>query len=148
MDEDNYQVSITEHLEQHFLSNNADINSFVNELKIKGEYESPLFGKDSGYFKPAINGEKYILRHVHLPPLVDKQQKKKWLSAFKTRGRKTSNRVLVYVKNDKDNYLLINIFSEPDAHEIAEMKSKENMDIMNFLAKVAEEFIYNNSIIM
>lgn len=80
--------------------------------------------------------------------MLDKQQKKRWINDFNWKRTKTSDRVLVYVKDNLNNYLLITIFSEPDAHEIANMKNKENTDIMNHLAKVAEEFIYNNLIIM
>lgn len=147
-------VSITRYLEEILSSGNADITSLVKDFhdwKIQGkdgEFKSPLFGKDGAYFKPLVNGEKYALHHVHLPPMLDKQQKKRWINDFNWKRTKTSDRVLVYVKDNLNNYLLITIFSEPDAHEIANMKNKENTDIMNHLAKVAEEFIYNNLIIM
>jgi mRNA interferase YafO len=115
--------------------------------KSADEYGSYWFGKDSAYVAPAVNGERYILRHVHLVPLADKVQLIKWNQAWKRRGRKTSDRVLVYVGDHRGDVLLIFILPEPDAHAVAAMKTQTHKEIMAGFATVAEAFIADGSII-
>jgi mRNA interferase YafO len=146
-------VKITKHLEGIFFSQKTDTNLFIKDFldwKLQGdigEYESPLFGKDSAYTNPPVNGKKYTLRHVHLPPILDMKKLEFWLRNFERRGRKTSDRVLIYAKDEMNNYLLITILDEPDAHEIAKMETKNDKRDMIFFAEVAEEFIYHKPII-
>lgn len=142
-------VSITNALKLA-LDNEDAANLLCTEfLKWKGmgEYEHYHFGKDSFYVTPLVNNEKYILRHVHLIPQTDERQLLKWAKAFKNRGRKTSDRVLIYAQS-ADKYLLIYILSEPDAHKIATMKNQVDKELMESFAKVADAFICDGSVII
>ena len=115
--------------------------------KLADEYSSYYFGKDSAYITPTVDGEKYKLRHVHLVPIEDKNQLSSWNKAWQLGKRKTSNRILIYVDDNKGNFLLIFILSEPDAHEIALMKNEKHKKLMEGFAAVAEEFIFDGSIL-
>lgn len=110
------------------------------------EYESATFGKDGAYTEPKINGQQYQLRHVHLPPVADLEQLKKWNASWKRRGRKTSDRALVYCQ-DGDDYLLIFILPEPDAHEIAKMATSADKGAMEAFARIAEAFVDRREVI-
>jgi mRNA interferase YafO len=120
---------------------------FKQWKQAKDEHGSYHFGKDSAYVTPLINGDKYILRHVHLVPILDQNQLSLWQKIWRFKGRKTSDRVLIYVKDKKGNFLLIYILSEPDAHEVARMKTQQHREIMEGFAAVAEAFIDDGSII-
>jgi mRNA interferase YafO len=111
------------------------------------EYSSYFFGKDSAYVKPTVGTDKYILRHVHIVPILDKIQLSKWNRLSKLKKRKTSDRVLIYVSDNKGNFLLIIILSEPNAHEVAEMKTQTHKELMEYFATVAEAFIFDGSIL-
>lgn len=110
------------------------------------EYDSPVFGKDGAYADPAVNGQRYKLRHVHLPPMGDPEGLKKWNAAWRRRGRKVSDRALVYCEDGAD-YLLIFILPEPDAHEIARMATPEDRHSMEAFARIAAAFIERREII-
>jgi mRNA interferase YafO len=94
-----------------------------------------------------VDGNKYLLRHVHLVPLADEGQLELWDKAWKRRSRKTSDRALVYVSDGKGNHLLIFILDEPDAHAIASMKTPEHRDIMEGFAEVAAAFLESGDVI-
>ncbi|UBQ55455.1 type II toxin-antitoxin system YafO family toxin [Alysiella filiformis] len=111
-----------------------------------GENDFYLFGKDGAYTTPQVNGEPYVLRHVHLLPLTDTTQLAKWQRNWQTGARRTSNRALVYVQ-DGNRFLLIDILNEPFAHEIAQMKTEQHRLIMRNFAKIAEQYIYHHEII-
>jgi mRNA interferase YafO len=113
----------------------------------KREYSSALFGKDGAYVSPDVDGMRYQLRHVHLVPLVDRVARSQWETALRRLGKKTSNRVLVYVANGKGAFLLVYILDEPDAHDIAKMKTKAHKEIMLGFAEVAAAFLEDGSII-
>lgn len=112
-----------------------------------GEYESFLFGKDSAYVRPEIDGEKYQLRHVHLVPIKDFQQLTLWQKIWRRGGRKTSDRVLVYASDTRGDHLLIFILEEPTAHAIAEMNTAEDRRLMEQLSAVAAAFLHDGSVI-
>ncbi|MFI3123245.1 MAG: type II toxin-antitoxin system YafO family toxin [Methylococcales bacterium] len=142
-------VKITNALESVLGKNDADLlcSEFLN-WKATGEYDHHYFGKDSAYIAPPVNGEKYALRHVHLVPVLDVKQIARWWRDFARRGRKTSDRVLIYAKDAKENYLLIYILTEPDAHKIATMKNQTDKELMESFAKVAGEFMFDGSVII
>ena len=117
------------------------------EWKSGDEYSSFYFGKDSAYFTPSVNGEQYALRHVHLVPVIDKTRLLAWKKVWKLKGRKTSDRVLIYTRDKQGNFLLIYILSEPDAHAVARMKCQKHKELMEGFAAVAEAFIFDGSII-
>ena len=56
-------------------SNEADLNELVQafrgwkEAGEKGEDDWYEFGKDSAYTKPLVNGDPYVLKHVHMTPV-------------------------------------------------------------------------------
>jgi mRNA interferase YafO len=112
-----------------------------------GEYQDSRFGKDGAYVSPEVGGERYKLRHVHLPPLADPLALRIWMARWKRRARKSSNRVLVYVSDPVHGHLLIYILTEPDAHEIALMKTAKHRQIMLNFAAIAERFIQDGTII-
>jgi mRNA interferase YafO len=122
--------------------------SLFAQWKLNGEYEHYYFGKDSAYSSPKVNGQKYLLRHVHLVPVRDTQQLSKWKKAWQFKSRKTSDRVLVYVSNNLSNdHLLIYILDEPSAHKVAKMETEKDMELMNYFAEVAQSFIEDGLII-
>ena len=114
------------------------------------EYHHYLFGKDSAYAKPAVDGAPYQLRHVHLVPLADSEQLKRWNVAWQHKSRKTSDRVLVYAERrtgGTTSQLLIYILPEPEAHLIAAMTTHEHRELMDGFANVAAAFIDDGSVI-
>jgi mRNA interferase YafO len=119
-------------------------NQFMRWKK-EGEYNSYYFGKDSAYVLPTVNGEKYKLRHIHLVPLTDKKQLAIWNQKWQFGGRKTSDRVLIYAEDNLNNFLLIFILSEPDAHKIAQMKEPKNEQLMKRFAAIAEQFLFDGT---
>jgi hypothetical protein len=141
-------VKITHALESVLGKDDADLlcEAFL-KWQTLGEFEHHYFGKDSAYIVPLVNGEKYGLRHVHLVPEKDKRQIARWLRDFARRGRKTSDRVLIYVKNSAGDYLLIYILTEPDAHKIATMQNQTDKGLMESFAKVAGDFMFDGSVI-
>lgn len=146
-------VSTTQIIASHFRSTGANLQQFVTDFSqwkdagSAGEDDSYEFGKDSAYVAPRVNGEKNILRHVHIVPIIDENAIKKWDRKWGQHGRRTSDRVLVYVSDDNDKFLLIAILEEPDAHEIAEMRTQQHRERMELFAQIAEEFIYNGKVI-
>jgi hypothetical protein len=144
------QVRTTTALRSLFDAEALDIGLFCAQFeqwKLTDEYSSYWFGKDSAYVAPAVSGDNYILRHVHLAPVADKTQLAKWNRSWQRRSRKTSDRVLIYVGDNSGDFLLIFILSEPDAHAIAAMKNQKHKEIMEGFAAVAEAFIVDGSIV-
>lgn len=114
------------------------------------EYGHYLFGKDAAYAAPSVDGIPYLLRHVHLAPLSDQEQLKRWNTAWLRRSRKTSDRVLVYVERIAGNqadHLLIYVLPEPEAHTIATMKTREHRELMEGFANVAAAFLESGDVI-
>jgi len=133
-------------LEADKLESNLFIETF-KEWKSGDEYGSYHFGKDGAYVTPLVNGDKYVLRHVHLVPVVNQKQLILWKKRWKIKGRKTSDRVLIYAQDKQRNFLLIFILSEPDAHAVAEMKTQQHREIMEGFACVADAFVYRGEVI-
>lgn len=143
-------VKITKALKHALEEDRLNSQLFMDlfrEWKQSGEFNSYSFGKDSAYFKPCVDGKQYVLRHVHLVPVFDKTQLSKWNKGWQFKSRKTSNRVLIYVDDGKGGFLLIYILSEPDAHEVALMRTQKHKELMEGFAKVAEAFVFDGSII-
>ncbi|EJE52162.1 hypothetical protein PMI14_03140 [Acidovorax sp. CF316] len=113
-----------------------------------GEFSNYLFGKDGAYIAPKVGGQANVLRHVHLVPLKDPDKLKKWNRTHRFEGRKSSDRALVYASDPTHGHLLILILEEPDAHVIVKMRTPETRTMMEKLAKVAEAFIHDGSIIL
>lgn len=118
------------------------------------ENRSPVFGKDSANLAPAVNGEKFVLRHCHLIPLCNKIALAQWEKNFARKRRKTSDRVLFYAQDpifDKPNgenldlqrkFYLIDIADDPGAHELMRMSDAMGKRIMSKIADEAELFLY------
>lgn len=146
-------VKATKIIEDVFSNAGLDLEEFRSlfadwkNLGPNGEDEFYEFGKDVPYEKPHVNGQKNVLMHVHLVPIVDIEQKEKWDKNWKRHSRRTSNRSLVYVNDGSKQFLLIDIIPEPDGHEIPKMLTQEHKDIMEFYAEIADKFIYSGSII-
>jgi mRNA interferase YafO len=99
-----------------------------------GEYDSYLFGKDGAYGSRVSAA----LRHVHLVPIADVAALAVWNRQWTRRGRKVSDRALVYAAAQSYGNLLIFIFNEPDAHRVARMQSSADAELMLKLSKIAE----------
>lgn len=123
------------------------IAAFSEWKSSNDEYSSYFFGKDAAYAKPAIFGMPRAFRHVHLVPMTDADQLIAWNKAWKRRGRKTSDRALVYVDADGERYLLIFILSEPDAHAIGAMKTQKDKALMHAFVDVATAFINTGAVV-
>lgn len=63
-----------------------------------------------------------------------------WQKILNRKGRKTSDRVLVYVKRPDGEFLLIFVLDEPGAHQVAKMESLADRQLMHALSAVAEQF--------
>lgn len=146
-------VQLTAHLAGQLILARIDPVAFANHFKVwkadwpKNEYESELFGKDGGYITPKVGGVPYLLKHVHLVPVLDRNSRNQWYKDLFDRSRKTSDRVLVYTERPGPSYLLIDVLDEPDAHHIAKMLSPEDKAHMEGMANVAEAFIHDGSIV-
>jgi mRNA interferase YafO len=143
----------TKIIEDVFSNAGLDLEEFRNlfagwkSLGPKGEDDVYEFGKDVPYEKPHVNGQKNVLMHVHLVPIVDIEKKEKWDKSWERYSRRTSNRSLVYVNDGGKKFLLIDIIPEPDAHEIPKMLTQQHKEIMEFYAEIADKFIYSGIII-
>lgn len=146
------QVFLTAQLREELMTAGADPDQFVadfSEWKSGDEYGSYIFGKDGAYTTPTVDGRKYMLRHVHLIPQTDRRNLMAWTEKFRRRARKTSNRVLVYIEDRNPfsrRFLLIYILDEPDAHEIAQMKTPEHKQLMEAFAAIASDFFQTGSV--
>ncbi|ADX45558.1 hypothetical protein Acav_1638 [Paracidovorax avenae ATCC 19860] len=105
-----------------------------------GEDESYFFGKDGGYRIPKVGLEQYALRHVHLVPVSDLVALKKWDRAWGEGWRRTSDRHLVYTSDGTYGHLLMWILDEPGSHDIANMQTEEDRELMQGFATVAYHF--------
>lgn len=146
-------VQATKKLQEQFESLD-EFNEFASAFAqwkaegVAGEYNSYLFGKDSAYSTPKVDGTPYTLRHVHLVPITEISALTKWDKNWKNKSRKTSDRVLVYVGDETDGMLLIFILPEPDAHEIARMQTAQDKEIMQGFAEVAAAFLDSGVILV
>jgi len=114
------------------------------------EYTDKLFGKDAPYIYPPadkmIDGE---LWHVHLMPLTPGKALALWHIKHDARGRKTSDRTLVYatkVDARVTQYLLLYII-QADAHDTAAMRNTIGTVVMPKLVKIANFWIKTGRII-
>ena len=73
-------VEISRRLSQSLMKNQANPQELIDvfaewkEAGESGEDDFYEFGKDTAYVAPTVNGEAYVLRHVHLVPLLDGEQ--------------------------------------------------------------------------
>jgi hypothetical protein len=145
-------VSITSQLRQQLLDLNIDPEAFTIQFAHwkanwpVNEYAFELFGKDGAYATPTVDGEKYVLRHVHMQPSEESSDYARWQTFYKRRSRKTSDRHLIYVTNSNEDHLLIFLIDEPDAHAIALMKTAADRQAMEDLAIVAENFLWDGTV--
>lgn len=146
-------VKVTKIIEAVFSNAGADLEELRNlfahwkSLGPQGEDEVYEFGKDVPYERPHVNGEKNVLMHVHLVPIVDLDKKDEWDRNWERYSRRTSNRTLVYVNDGSKKFLLIDIIPEPDGHEIPKMLTQQHKKIMEFYAEIADQYIYGGKII-
>lgn len=142
-------VQVTTALKTLLEQSGICVEEFCNQFikwKNADEYSNYYFGKDSAYVAPTVDGKKYKLRHVHLVPLVDQKQLAAWNKKWQFGGRKTSDRVLIYVEDNRNNFLLIFILPEPDAHKIAEMKEPKHQQLMKRFAIISEQFLFDGTV--
>lgn len=129
---------------QQTFQNDSDLATFLHRFqqwKENGEDSSYYFGKD-GFYSPIKSG----LKHVHLVPILNLDDKKKWDRNWETGQRRTSDTCLVYVE-DEQHYLLITILPEPLAHAIASQQEEKYRKTMAYFWEIAEQFFYYRKII-
>lgn len=144
------KVSITQALTRQMLADGINSDAFLQKFldwKAGDEYGNYLFGKDGAYVRPSLHGMPYALRHVHLVPLLDQKQLANWHKVWRRRGRKTSDRCLIYAGNNQQEFLLIFILPEPDAHAVAQMQTAQTTAIMAGFLEVAAEFLETGRVI-
>ena len=134
----------TQIMTRYAQASDIDLVLFIEkfrEWKQNGENSSYYFGKD-GFYSPIQHG----LRHVHIVPVINLEDKQCWDKNCKTGYRRTSDTCLVYVEDDQD-YLLITILPEPLAHQIAKQETAEDKQIMARFYEIAEQFFYYRKIL-
>lgn len=140
-------TKLTDAIRDQLRESGEDPTNFAAEFDLwksrgpNGEYCSYLFGKDGAYGSPTVDGTRNTLRHVHLVPLKDVSALSRWDIDWQRRTRKRSDRHLVYVSDPYYGHLLLWILDEPGAHEIALMKSPDDVELMKQFAAVAARFI-------
>lgn len=91
------EVEISRLLSQNLTQNQAnpqDLIDVFREWKMSGEHGEDdfyEFGKDTAYIAPSVNGEPYILRHVHLVPILDSVQLAQWNKNWENHSHRTSD---------------------------------------------------------
>lgn len=144
---------LTDALRAQLRESKQDPSSFAVQFDLwkargaEGEYDSYFFGKDGAYGVPAVNGVFNTLRHVHLVPLLQPSALSDWKRAWSRRGRKTSDRHLVYVTDAYYGHLLLWILDEPGSHQTARMEDDASRKLMLLFAAVADHFIQTGEII-
>jgi hypothetical protein len=103
------------------------------------EFTNPFFGKDGDYSRPLRSGTR-VLRHVHLPPEADPEEAAQWDKRANRNSRKTSNTSLVYAEDHVYGFLLIAILKEPSGHDVSEMKTNRDAELMEWFADIADHF--------
>lgn len=144
------QVKMTQALRDALAEDGLDAEEFIKRFakwRAGDEYGSYYFGKDGGYHSPKVDGVA-PLRHVHLVPLTDEDKLASWNKAWGRKGRKSSDRALVYASDGLKKHLLIYILDEPTAHEIASMKTPEDRETMEGFALAAAKFIDTGEVIV
>jgi hypothetical protein len=142
---------MTEFLRHELLESGIDPEKFIEEFidwksrGPEGEDDHRYFGKDGEYGQPTVN-RKRVLRHVHLEPEYESPDFAAWDRAWKREsGRRTSDTALVYANGGRHGYLLLTILWEPTAHSVASMATIETRELMNNLAHVADQFIFDGT---
>lgn len=100
-----------------------------------------FFGRDMPYSAPKLPCG-YPLRHIHLAPMSDANDLRIWRRQFDAGREQTSDVALVYVQNAYNEYLLIAVL--PQAHSVAQMTTPNQKKLMDFFARIGEEFISND----
>jgi len=146
-------VSITNALRKALLDSKSNPQEFIDAFALwkecwpAFEYESELFGKESAYGLPLVDGKPNLLMHVHLVPIRDQVARGEWYRRLFHRRRKVSDRALVYVESARHDFLLIAILEEGDAHRVCQMRTPEDVATMEGFAFVAEKFLFDGSIV-
>ena len=143
-------TTCTDSLCEQFREAGANLSDFVQQFKdwkASDEYGSYLFGKDGAYGLPVPSASSGHLKHVHLVPVLDESALAAWDRDWGRKTRKVSDRALVYAEDSAGNFLLLFIFDEPEAHEIARMKTPEHKLLMKQLAAVAAEWAFSGKVL-
>lgn len=126
--------SLSDRLIQAGLNPNQLLQDFSDWKNSADPENSYLFGKD------AFNLNSSTLRHVHIVPLLVKQDLEKWDLAWSRYARRTSDRYLFYADGGaREGFLLISILDDPGAHTIWNSGS-HNQQLLNAWEQIAENF--------
>jgi len=145
------KVQITAHLRSQFADGGAGLSSMFTAWKKLGPSYADhhyYFGKDGEYTRPLVDGVR-VLRHVHLRPNPKSPFFPAWEDAWRRRGRKTSDDVLIYAQGTpRVGCLLIAVVLEPNGHNFAAMATPEDAAIMEGFASAADQFLFDGKIIV
>ncbi|WP_164739395.1 type II toxin-antitoxin system YafO family toxin [Xanthomonas arboricola] len=99
--------------------------------------QSYMFGRDNPYAEPVVEGQKYVLRHVHVIPLASSVDMERWNAVWRRKGEKKSDRALIYASCISGyDYLLIHFLNEPGAH----LRARKEMKMMRHFTRQALAF--------
>lgn len=141
---------MTESLRQEIIGMEADPDAFIAEflswksMGDEGENNHFYFGRNTQYRKPLYEG-RMVLWHVHYVPAESSPEYATWKEIWDNEWDRprTSHSALAYAYDRTHGYLLIDMLWEPDAHEIAKMKTQAHQQIMHDLTDIAGEFIFS-----
>lgn len=149
------RVRLTDFFRQELVGMGEDPEAFIREFSgwkamgASGAHNHRYYGKDGLYRTPLVDGQR-VLYHVHLEPHDESQYFADWDAAWsrKGHGKRVSNTVLIYAFDLNHGYLLLTILWEPDAHDIADMLTPQDRQLMTDLASVAAQFIFAGTCIV
>lgn len=127
-------VEWTPMLEESLGNDQAKINQLVAdflEWKNGDEDAHKVFGRDGR------NRDELDVRHVHLMPVSNPAERKKWVEAYKKFRKRTSNIYLIYADGTPTHgYLLIDVLhdDDPGAHAIWDVRYKPTRSIWQAMA--------------
>lgn len=138
-------VRTTKNLVSKFDDDAEYLQSLIKKFKIyksNPDKENFYFGKDVSYHLSKAN-KGCVVYHVHLVPYEDEEMLNTWWEKHnynneypnRKQREKTSDSCLIYVKNSKNEFLLIDIFKHPTAH-----KKCKNQAVMNAILTIAEDY--------
>jgi hypothetical protein len=143
-------VYITQALRETFEKIGVEPDLFIGlfqDFKAGGVEGGYVFGWDTTYRTPYVNGMSHTLRHVHMVPLANDRETAEWNELARKGKHRTSNRALVYVTDVDGDHLLIEVLEEiPGAHEVCKMLTDDHRKLMKKYAVIAGEFLRKGTI--
>jgi len=114
-------VALTGWLEQKLRAAGLDPQVLVDDFRAWREAptESYIFGRDSAGI------ECRYLFHAHMVPINSEDDLARWKRDYERYREMRSDRYLFYARAGQDNYLLIDLIDDPNAHAVWLPKYRE-----------------------